>query len=260
MVLLERIELSTSSLPMQGISANWQFCVGFCALFRQYVPIFVAFVHETVHWYMVHKKAPATVVSDEGRTTTRKDRAMDMKLKPHKLEKVNWPPDGWWDGDLFVDKETRLPTCLYPYFLGQDKETKIWSLYCDRSRQMGHLLETGFTDIFDAYHRMLIYYREWYPSRPVDRVYFIGTELAIGAKIKIGHSIYPERRLSSLQTASPVKLQIFATIEGGKDKEDYYHRRWSSRRQRGEWFTLGDCIINEINRINREQQKRPAAG
>jgi len=175
---------------------------------------------------------------------------MDKKLKPHNLGKVNWPPDDWWDGGLFCDDETRLPTCLYPYFLKKDRESRLWGLFSDRGCGDADLLEDGFADIFDAYHRMLIYYRAWYPSRPIDRVYFIGSRLIAGAEVKIGHSIYPERRLKTLQTASPERLKIFATIEGGKTKEDYYHRRWHARRRKGEWFTLGDCIIDEINRIN----------
>ena len=33
------------------------------------------------------------------------------------------------------------------------------------------------------------------------------------------------------------------------EREEKYHRRWRARRRKGEWFTIGDCITNEIERL-----------
>ena len=171
------------------------------------------------------------------------------KLKPHKLNKIEWPPNEWWDSGCYPDEEARLPTCLYPYYITKDRESHIWSVKAESKDPRGQVIETGFTDIFSAFERMLSYYKAWFPTRPIEQVYFIGTELKAGHDVKIGHSLYPKRRLKALQTASPDRLKIFATTEGGRRKEEYYHRRWHARRRSGEWFTLGECIIKEIERL-----------
>jgi len=113
-----------------------------------------------------------------------------------------------------------------------------------------------FPSFFDAHNAMILEYRAWLEAQPKPAVYFIGTVLRAGAAVKIGHSRNVAARLRTLQTAHADRLQIFATTPGGKAEEERYHRRWHARRRSGEWFTLGDCIIREIERLQAESAGR----
>lgn len=64
-------------------------------------------------------------------------------------------------------------------------------------------------------------------------VYFIQNE---AGHIKIGYTDSPSRRLSSLQTGSPGRLQYMRIIDGGAATERWLHRRFESNRLHGEWF------------------------
>lgn len=65
-------------------------------------------------------------------------------------------------------------------------------------------------------------------------VYFIAAE---GTDIvKIGIAAKPTERLKELQTASPHKLSILATMPGGKPRERQLHRQFAATRMTGEWF------------------------
>lgn len=60
--------------------------------------------------------------------------------------------------------------------------------------------------------------------------------------IKIGISNNPNKRLSTLQTASPVQLKIYATVRVECSQIHAYeraiHRRLGRNRHIGEWFTM----------------------
>jgi hypothetical protein len=72
-------------------------------------------------------------------------------------------------------------------------------------------------------------------DKPTEQsVYFIeaqGTDL-----VKIGIAAVPTERLRELQTASPHKLRILATMPGGKPVESRLHRHFAAHRATGEWF------------------------
>jgi hypothetical protein len=72
-------------------------------------------------------------------------------------------------------------------------------------------------------------------SKPTEqKVYFIeaqGTDL-----VKIGIAAKPSERLRELQTASPHRLAILATLPGGKPQESLLHRQFAAQRAAGEWF------------------------
>lgn len=72
-------------------------------------------------------------------------------------------------------------------------------------------------------------------AKPVEQsVYFIeaqGTDL-----VKIGIAAKPQDRLGELQTASPHKLAILATMAGGRAEERRLHHRFAASRATGEWF------------------------
>jgi len=68
-------------------------------------------------------------------------------------------------------------------------------------------------------------------------VYFI--RAGVDGPIKIGYTRYPRRRISNLQTASPVQLRLVAVIEGRRADEAKLHEDLRAYRIRGEWFA--DC-------------------
>jgi Meiotically up-regulated gene 113 len=71
-------------------------------------------------------------------------------------------------------------------------------------------------------------------AKPDQRVYFIeagGTDL-----VKIGIAAAPKDRLRELQTASPHRLAMLATMPGGKPEESRLHRQFAASRATGEWF------------------------
>lgn len=153
---------------------------------------------------------------------------------------------------LKLDPDTMLPTHLGPFeILGGGP--KGWCVdHWDPKWKDGGRLEGYRPTFWDAFDLMLSEYRRWHEAQPRPVVYFIGTELRVGREIKIGFTRNIKARLSTIQTGHPEKLQVFATVPGGPDKEEYYHKRWRTRRRQGEWFTLGDCIIHEIERLQKE--------
>lgn len=66
-------------------------------------------------------------------------------------------------------------------------------------------------------------------------VYFIRR----GAFLKIGIASNVSKRLSSLQTGQPDKMELLGTIPGGRDVEQKLHARFVSLHHRGEWFFFG---------------------
>lgn len=160
-------------------------------------------------------------------------------------------PNEWSD---FGCRKSGLPSFMHPFSFRPQwganyTDTGLFSIYADGVRDE-ILIEKDVAGEFTAFRLMVDMLEIWNEIRPVERVYFIGTELRPGALVKIGYSRDVDARLSNLQTAHAERLRIFATVEGGKGLEEKYHSRWRLRRRKGEWFTLGDCIINEINRLN----------
>ncbi len=81
-------------------------------------------------------------------------------------------------------------------------------------------------------------------NRPNQIVYFIrevGTEL-----VKVGKSVNPEKRLKSLQTGTPHKLELVHTVNSIKYNESWFHDILSKFHISGEWYQLDDLTMNEI--------------
>jgi hypothetical protein len=79
-----------------------------------------------------------------------------------------------------------------------------------------------------------------------DEVYFIRG----GDAIKIGYTQDVVARLSALQTASSIPLELLASIDGDKAEEVRQHRRWRHLRIRGEWFEAGEDLLGYIDELN----------
>jgi predicted DNA-binding transcriptional regulator AlpA len=64
-------------------------------------------------------------------------------------------------------------------------------------------------------------------------IYFVG----FGSYVKIGYTTNPiEFRLAGIQTGTPEKLTVFATVKGTPGEEKALHRRFAIYRTNGEWF------------------------
>ncbi len=171
------------------------------------------------------------------------------------MARLRYEAGSWDEAELYREKDTRLPTQLYPFRMHQERDedqhlSGPWYVYfklqgCkDPERLIG-----SHANIFEAFRIMLDAYEAWFPTKPHPQVYFIGTELKRGKLLKVGYSQDPNARLAALQVAHGERLQIFVTTPGDRNLEEKYHRRWHARRQQGEWFTIGDCVIDEIERL-----------
>jgi hypothetical protein len=74
--------------------------------------------------------------------------------------------------------------------------------------------------------------------------------VAQGLYVKIGTTVSPKARISSLQTASPVKLVPLAVVPSyvitEKDAQDH----WASIRCEGEWFKRTPELVGWIDRLS----------
>lgn len=73
------------------------------------------------------------------------------------------------------------------------------------------------------------------------RVYFV-QNIRSGA-VKIGYSTDVSKRISSLQTSSDDRLVLIRLIDGGPRTEAWLHKRFATRRIRGEWFDFNDDML-----------------
>ncbi|MBU1253573.1 MAG: GIY-YIG nuclease family protein [Alphaproteobacteria bacterium] len=77
-------------------------------------------------------------------------------------------------------------------------------------------------------------------------VYFWGDP---SRKIKIGTTSRPAGRHRELRSTTGLPGKMLATVHGGTDLEQAYHRRFAEWRQRGEWFSPAPAILAEIERL-----------
>ena len=83
-------------------------------------------------------------------------------------------------------------------------------------------------------------------------VYFI--RAGNNGPIKIGMADNVEKRMDSLQIGNHLKLQIVTKIKFGSrpeafDRECQFHKMFSHKRIRGEWFE-GDIRINALSELS----------
>lgn len=67
-------------------------------------------------------------------------------------------------------------------------------------------------------------------------VYFIGTRP--GEPVKIGHTVWPQKRLANIQSGNHKRLTILAALMSSNagDIERRLHDKFADRRLYGEWF------------------------
>jgi hypothetical protein len=86
-----------------------------------------------------------------------------------------------------------------------------------------------------------------------DEVYFIRG----GDAIKIGFTHDVVARLSALQTASSIPLELLATIDGDKAEEARQHHQWRHLHIRGEWFRADEELLRYIRALAGELAPEP---
>ena len=76
-------------------------------------------------------------------------------------------------------------------------------------------------------------------------VYVIGP--ANQRRVKIGTTGHIDKRPKTIQSMSPVRLQVLWTTPGDRRLEDALHERFKDRRAHGEWFDFPDVdAVREI--------------
>jgi hypothetical protein len=83
------------------------------------------------------------------------------------------------------------------------------------------------------------------PQAAAGFVYFI----RMGPWVKIGYSIDPDRRLRTLQTASPVRLELLFSWPGPAEDEAYVQGLFGEYRAEGEWFRLEGRLADRVDDV-----------
>lgn len=68
--------------------------------------------------------------------------------------------------------------------------------------------------------------------------------------VKIGTSIDPYKRFSSLESASPDSLEMIAIIPGGSKEEQNLHKKFFDLRDHLEWFRYEEPLVDFIKQLN----------
>lgn len=80
-------------------------------------------------------------------------------------------------------------------------------------------------------------------------IYFIQRG-GIDGPIKIGYALNPDKRLVTLQTASPERLALLATDLGDRHREAQLHFHFAECRISGEWYEPSDSLRTLIRELN----------
>lgn len=87
-----------------------------------------------------------------------------------------------------------------------------------------------------------------FPTTEVGTIYFIKS--TISHEIKIGFtSSDAAKRLSTIQTSHPYKLELLAQVPGDRKFEKSLHQKFEQYRLKGEWFQPHPDIINFISTL-----------
>lgn len=81
-----------------------------------------------------------------------------------------------------------------------------------------------------------------------------------GDMIKIGSSMSPKSRITSLQTASPRPLETMAIVPMDIADEFGTHRKFSHLRVRGEWFRAEPDLLRFIESVKARIKRRHPPG
>lgn len=76
--------------------------------------------------------------------------------------------------------------------------------------------------------------------------------LQSGPHYKIGKSINPDKRVGQIKLQLPFPTEVIHTIRAANpsEAESYWHRRFASLRQNGEWFLLTDAEVSAFKAVS----------
>lgn len=141
-------------------------------------------------------------------------------------------------------KEMSLPTPLEELELTEKKLIETISLKKNNLKLLQNVLsnlnrEIENAEIFIAQNKNL---------STSGYIYVIRSE---NGKYKIGKAQDVNKRLQSLQTGTPEKLELVLTIKTSNKNvlETICHRQFSSKKIRGEWFSLTDDDLNWLSNL-----------
>ena len=77
--------------------------------------------------------------------------------------------------------------------------------------------------------------------------------LKAGPFFKIGKTVDFEKRLGQIKLQLPYSVEVVHKIQAANlsHVENYWHRRFASRRQNGEWFVLTDVDVAEFKSFSK---------
>lgn len=87
-------------------------------------------------------------------------------------------------------------------------------------------------------------------SKMVATVYFIAAVDA--GKIKIGRTRNISKRLSALETSSPVPLTLMHTVQYDDELEQRIHQHLGKYRSHGEWFHADKPVVEFVRNAKKE--------
>jgi hypothetical protein len=87
-------------------------------------------------------------------------------------------------------------------------------------------------------------------------VYFV----AFDGFVKIGVAKNVKKRVSQLQSGCPHQLDLIGVVEGDRETEAAYHKKFRKLRVSGEWFRLAPPLTDEIMRLVRIELGVPPEG
>jgi hypothetical protein len=73
-----------------------------------------------------------------------------------------------------------------------------------------------------------------------------------GDSVKIGRTRHPDARMRSIQSMSPVPLDVLLCVPESVVTERDLHSQWTHLRTHGEWFTLTDALRQALSRAARK--------
>ena len=105
--------------------------------------------------------------------------------------------------------------------------------------KLNPLLDGLANDSYDQVDAIAEFYDQRGIKYNIGYVYIIKAENGL---YKIGKSITPTSRISTLRTASPVDVQMYRIFKSSDYHyaEEVLHDQFSEKRERGEWFRLSE--------------------
>lgn len=76
-------------------------------------------------------------------------------------------------------------------------------------------------------------------------VYFVRRD----NRVKIGFTIQPQKRFRALEMMGGSRFDDIVVRPGSRSVEGEYHRRFADHRETGEWFSVCDEILVEMDRL-----------